>query len=260
MELYVKTAAALYDLYSLGLTGDTRFYVEEARKSGGPVLELACGTGRVTVPVAQAGIDIVGVDLSEDMLSIAREKIATLDEDARKRIKLVYGDMRSFYVDGRFTLAMIPYRSFCHLLTPEDQRRALERIHGFLEDEGRLIINIFDPRLDWILRDSEFPESPMRKHNEFIHPETGNRIVIWVSRRHTLERQFIDEDRVFEEVDGEGSVVSKSYAKLTLRWTYRYEMQHLLELCGYRVEALYGDFNRGPFRYGAEQVWVARKS
>ena len=97
----------------------------------------------------------------------------------------------------------------------------------------------------------------MRKHNEFIRPETGNRVVVWSTRRNDPESQTINEDRVFEELDGEGRVISRNYTQLTLRYTHRYEMEHLLELCGLKVEALYGDFKRGPFRYGGEQIWVA---
>ncbi|MCH9038335.1 MAG: class I SAM-dependent methyltransferase, partial [Chloroflexi bacterium] len=114
MVQYARIDSALYDHYTLGLAGDTRFYVEEARKSTGRVLELACGTGRITIPLAQAGINVVGVDLSPSMLAIARKKVAELSEEDAKRVSLVEGDMRSFYVDTpggeRFGLAMIPFR------------------------------------------------------------------------------------------------------------------------------------------------------
>ena len=264
MVQYARIDSALYDHYTLGLVGDTRFYVEEARKSTGRVLELACGTGRITIPLARAGVDVVGVDLSPSMLAIARKKVAELSEEDAKRVSLVEGDMRSFYVDTpggeRFGLAMIPFRSFCHILTPEDQARVLDRIRDNLIDDGRLIINIFDPRLDWILEDSSFPESPLRKHHEFNHPDTGNRVVIWDTRSYDLEKQLIDEDRIFEEIDNDGVVVRRSYAKWSLRWTYRHEMEYLLRLSGFEIEALYGDFSRGPFRYGGEQIWLARKA
>ena len=263
MEQYARIDSAFYDHYTFGLPGDTRFYVAEAQRSAGRVLELACGTGRITIPLAQAGVDVVGVDLSHSMLAIAEEKIAGLSEDVRRRIRLIEGDMRSFYVDTpggeKFGLAMIPHRSFCHILTPEDQARVLERIRDHLVDGGRLIFNIFDPRLDWLLEDSSFPESPLRKHLEFNHPETGNRVVIWDTRKYDLQAQVIDEDRIFEEIDGDGVVVQRSYAKWSLRWTYRHEMEYLLRLSGFEIEALYGDFSGGPFRYGGEQVWLARK-
>jgi hypothetical protein len=70
---------------------------------------------------------------------------------------------------------------------------------------------------------------------------------------------MIEQDWVFEELNRDGKVVSKTYIPLTLRYVFRYEMQYLLELCGYEIEALYGDFRRGPFRYGGEQIWIARR-
>lgn len=264
MAQYASIDSALYDHYTFGLNGDVAFYIEEAKKSQGRVLELACGTGRVTIPLALAGLEVVGVDLSEHMLDIAKEKLSELAENDRNRVQLIQGDMRSFYVDDtdgqKFGVAMIPYRSFCHILTPEDQARVLERMRDNLVDGGSLMINIFDPKLEWILEDASYPESPLRKHHEFNHPETGNRVVIWDTRKYDLETQVIDEDRIFEEIDSDGVVIQRSYAKWSLRWTYRHEMEYLLRLSGFEIEALYGDFNRGPFRYGGEQIWLAKKA
>ncbi len=258
-SLYSDRFALYYDQYSFGLDGDVQFYVEEAAKAGSPVMELACGTGRVLIQVAQSGVEIVGVDRSEDMIAAAREKLASLDSDAGGRVDLVHGDMRSFYVDRKFKLIMIPYRSFCHLLTVADQRRSLERIHAHLEKDGMLILNLFDPRLDLLTDDQNQMETPLRKHLEFDDERSGNRVVVWATRTYDLQRQVLTEDRVFEELDGSGKMVSRSYSDLVLRYTFRYEMEHLLALSGFQIEALYGDFQRRPFRYGGEQVWVARR-
>ena len=260
MQEYQGPGAAFYDCFELGQPGDVRFYVEEAQRAGSPVLELGCGTGRSLIPVAQAGIDVVGLDRSEAMLSIAKKHISGLGAETRKRIRLEHGDMRSFSLEQRFNLIMVPNRSFLHLLTPEDQRQALSRIHDHLTDGGRLVFNIFDPRLEWIVEDYKFPESPLRKHAEFVRPDTGNDVIVWATRDYEPAEQTVKEDFIFEEVDGAGKSIARSYSSLTLRYVYRYEMQYLLELCRFKVEALYGNFQRGPFRYGGEQVWIALKS
>ena len=262
MDFY-HTAADLYDstfgqAELEGERGDVAFYVEEARRAGSPVLDLACGTGRVLIPIAHAGVPVVGVDSSRAMLATARKKIARLPEPTRQRIELVEGDMRSFSLGRRFDLAIIPFRSFLHLMTPADQRQALGRIREHLADAGRLVFKIFDPRLEMIASHLGQGGQALEKESEFTHPETGRQVVEWVRRRYDAANQTIDEERILEELEA-GQVVSRTHAPISLRWVYRYEMEHLLELSGFVVEALYGGFDRGPFRHGGEQVWVARR-
>src|SRR5947209_15436608 len=100
---------------------DVGFFVEAARTAGGPVLEIGCGTGRVLIPTARAGLDIVGLDLSPHMLAVCRQRLRGESEGVRERVELVQADMRSFELGRRFTLATIPFRPFQHLLTVEDQ-------------------------------------------------------------------------------------------------------------------------------------------
>jgi SAM-dependent methyltransferase len=258
MSDYEETYAAYYDYRATGLEGDVPFYVEEAQRAGSPVLELGCGTGRILIPVAQAGVEVVGLDLSRPMLTIARKKIAALEAETQRRIEVVEGDMRRFSLGRRFKLAMIPYRAFLHLLTPEDERQALACIREHLTEDGRLVFNIFDPRLDIIAEHSSSFGTALKKVSEFIHPETGHRFVIWDTRQYDVEQQVIKQYFIHEALDADGRAIAKFYTPLTLRYVFRWEMQHLLELCGFQVEALYGDFGRGPFRYGGEQIWVAR--
>ena len=260
VNVYDESDAAYYDYYSPGLEGEVAFYVTEAVGTGGPVLELGCGTGRILVPTAEAGVEVVGLDLSPAMLAIARRKVEHCGDKVRRRIEIVAGDMSDFSLGRRFKLVTIPYRAFLHLLTPEDQRRALGCIREHLVDEGRLIFNIFDPKLEIIAGHSGPLGTALKKQTEFVHPDSGRRVAVWDTRRHDLDQQRIEQDYVFEELDDQGRVLSKWYSRMTLCWIYRYEMQHLLELCGYQVEALYGDFGRGPFRHGGEQMWITRRA
>lgn len=257
--MYEQIHAAFYDLHSTGLDGDVEFYVNHAVDAGSPVLELACGTGRITIPVAEAGIDIVGLDASDEMLRRARDKIAACDAETQSRIRLVPGDMRDFSLDRTFTLVMIPFRSFLHLLTPADQRQALRNIRDHLAPEGRLVFNMFDPSVE-IIAAHTGPNRPGRqKQGEFRHPETGSRVIVWDSRTYMPARQRVNVDYIYEVLDDRGRVVETSYNPISLRYVHRWEMQYLLELCGFTVDALYGDFRGGPFKHGKEQVWIASK-
>ena len=249
--------ATYYDYWATGPGDDVEFYVEEALRAGGPVLEIACGTGRIVIPIAEAGVEILGLDISTTMLSVAREKVAGLDGAVRRRIQLVQGDMACFDLGPRFKLITIPYRSFLAMLTPEAQRSCLACAREHLDADGRLILSFFDPRLDII---ASGIGAPLRvEERMFTDTATGREVVMSTTARYAPEEQRIDVGCHFVESDG-GDVVETSDCPFTLRWIYRWEMQCLLELSGFEVEALHGDFRRGPFRYGGEQIWVARKA
>jgi SAM-dependent methyltransferase len=254
LEQYDRVRAAFYDRHFTGLEGDVEFYLEEALRAKGSVLELGCGTGRMLIPFAQAGIRVTGLDRSAAMLDIARAQLDQLDAPTRHRIRLVEGDMRDFTLGRRFKLVLMPYRTFMHLMTPEDQVYALMCIRNHMAASGRLAFDIFAPELEMASRS---PSPALTYDTEFVHPETGRRVVAWYSRRYNLVDQLLHQEMVLDELGEDGAVVQRTYSPLTLRYTHRYEMHYLLELCGFEVEALFGDFNRNPYA-GGGQVWIAR--
>ena len=249
--------STIYDAYFTGVEGDVDFYVSEAQRSRGQVLELGCGTGRITVPLAEAGFRVTGLDNSTQMLALARERVSALDKAVQRRIHLVQADMRSFQLGRRFGLIVAPYRAFMHLLTPQDQVQALLSIHAHLSRHGRLILNLFDPTEELVWDKS--PATALRYDTEFVHPATGRRVVAWYTRRYDIVQQIIQQQMVFDELDEAGTVVQRSYLPLTLRYSHRYEIHYLLELCEFEVEALYGGFRREEYR-GGEQLWIARSA
>ncbi len=251
--------AQYYDLRSPGLAGDVQFYLEEAQKAGSPVLELGCGTGRMLIPLAEAGVRMVGLDLNPDMLAQAYRKIEKLPQDVRDRIEIIEGDMRTFSLDRKFDMIMIPYRAFLHLMTPEDQKAALLRIHEHLSDGGRLVFNIFDPRMEIIATHSGALGQAVKMLSKFQIPDTDHTMIVWDTRQYHPQEQTIEQYFIIEELDGGGVMVNRHCELLTLRYAFRWEMHYLLELCGFKIDALYGDFQRGLFRYGNEQIWVASK-
>jgi SAM-dependent methyltransferase len=257
---YTGVDADFYDYCFLGLEGDVQFYVEEAKKAGSPVLEIGCGTGRILLPIAQAGVPIVGLDRSGAMLEILRRKLTKLSPDTQSRVELVEADMRDFSLGRQFDLITIPYRAFLHLLTSKAQRQALTCMREHLTDAGRLIFNIFDPSHELIAARLGPLGATLQKDSEFVHPDSGHRVIVWFTGQYDPEQQLLDAYFIFEELDNQGALIAKTYSPLTLRYIYRYEMRYLLELCGYKVEALYGDFHRGRFCYGGEQIWVVRKA
>ncbi len=240
--------------------GDVPFYTELANEAGGPVLELGCGTGRVVWPLAQAGLDVVGLDLHAPMLRVAEAKRADHDEDVGARVRFEQGDMARFALPERFRFVYSACRAFQSLLTPEDQRACLECAHRHLEPGGTLVLTLFDPRLDWCV-DGETEVDSVYSPGTHRHPETGHEVDIEITyRRNDTVRQVLFERWRLTERDAQGRTVRQAEEALEIRWTYRYEMRHLLELCGFRVEAEYSDFQRSPPKYAANQIWVARRA
>jgi hypothetical protein len=166
--------------------------------------------------------------------------------------------MVDFRIDQSFALVLIPYRGFQHVLTPEDQRRSLLCIHRHLREDGRLVIDLFEPRLEYCL--PEAATAPGDREPA-INPVSGNRVDVRVEeRKNDPLAQTLHETWSYRETDKSGHVVHRDSDVLRLRWTYRQEMAYLFELTGYEIDALYGDFKRGPHVYGGEQLWVVRKS
>jgi len=245
-----------YDLRNAGvfgspMDGDVAFYLAQARRSRGPILELGCGTGRIAFPLAAAGFDVTGIDRAPGMLAIARGKLRA---NPLPSLRFVRGNMTRFSLPQRFGLVVIAFRSFQHLLTIREQRACLEQVHRHLLPAGRLIVDLFDPRLEFCAPDA--PAAPMGRPS--IHdPATGHDIAVTVTDRRNDPLAQTFSERWRWTVTRRGRLVRRVDDVLRLRWTYRHEMRHLFELTGYRVVAEYSDFRRSPPRYGAEQVWVA---
>lgn len=238
---------------------DVDFYVKAAAESGGPVLEVGCGTGRVLVPTARAGVEITGVDSSAEMLEICRRRLAEEPATVQSRAQLVEGDMRNFKLPPKFRLATIPFRPFQHLTTVADQLSCLESIRRHLTDDGLLIFDLFNPSLDALANQpigTEHGEEP-----EFSMPD-GRRVI----RRHkTVAKDLFQQVGQYELIyyithpDGREERLCHSFA---LRHLFRFEAEHQLARAGFAVENLYADFDRRA--YGSKDpgdlIFVARKA
>ncbi len=248
--------ASIYDSVYSYVRDDIPFYVKQALDSGGDVLELGCGTGRVTIPIAEAGVDVVGLDFSEAMLDIARSKSSALSSRSGE-LSLRLEDMRDFDLGRQFSLIIIPFRGFLSLLSVEDELSTLDTIKRHLKPGGRLVFNIFVPDVNSLLQ-----EGDVAYHlRDVTDPVTGSTLVLWNQSRYDNFTQIVYARIIIEELDSRSEIVRKIYRDFQLRYVHRWEMQHLLELCGFEVLDLYGDFDCSPFdESSTEMVWVTRPS
>jgi SAM-dependent methyltransferase len=254
-----ELAVATYDLRTASSSiaaADVAFYELCGRRFGDPVLELAVGTGRVAWQLADAGLRVLGIDLSAAMLEQAARQGAGRPAAVRERVTLHQADMAAFALAAAFPLAIIPYSAFQHLLTPERQRAALACIHSHLVPGGHLVVDVFDPLLEHCVPGAA---SPIPDH-EVVEPASGQLI-----RRRTIVRdvdplrQTITETFRLERVGASGEVIAESETSWALRWACRQEMAYLFELSGFEVVEQYSDFDRSPPAYGKRQIWVVRR-
>ncbi|MGB2694851.1 MAG: class I SAM-dependent methyltransferase [Dehalococcoidia bacterium] len=256
---YDETIAARYDAQVPLGAGEVEFYTELAREaaaSGLRTLEVTCGTGRVTIPMARAGIRMVGLDVSPAMLARARANSVGLD------IEWVEGDIRSFDLGEQFGLVTIPVGSFQLLTEVDDQLDSLRCIHRHLAPGGRLAFEVENPNLvgiaDWLTtKRGALVRNPAR---DYQHPDTGLNVRSWDTVQMHTSVQCRVGIRILDELDAGGRVVNRSYGRpMTVRYFHRYEMEHLLARAGFEVEALYGDTLKNEYRGASpDLIWVAR--
>jgi SAM-dependent methyltransferase len=224
--------AELYDPWSRSVREDVDFYVAEARKSGGPVVELGVGTGRIAVPTAQAGVRVIGVDSSAAMLALCARRAR--EAGVAHLVDLREGDLEHPPVEERVLLVTSPFRSFLHLHTGPARRGALAAVRVMLAPGGRFIFDVFAPS----------SEDVEETHGRWLEREPG----IWERAEWNVAERTLD-----LSVKGEVGTTT-----MRLAWLSPDEWRSLLEETGFVVEACYGWFDLRPYSGGEDTVWVAR--
>lgn len=249
--------ADLYDHVPLYATrADIAFFVEAARASGGPVLEVGCGTGRVLIPTARAGVRIVGLDASPSMLAECRRRLEKEPADVRARVELTQGDMRTFSFAEKFALATIPFRPFQHLLTITDQLACLENIRRHLVPGGRLILDLFNPSIDLLANRQLGVEVP--DGDPFTTPDGRKVRRMSQTLKHDRFAQINTIELIYYVTHPDGREERLVHA-FQMRYLWPYEAAHLLVRAGFSVEHLYADYEKRPFgaTYPGELIFEA---
>ena len=237
---------------------DVGFYLDMCRDIDGKILEVGCGTGRILIPAAEAGCEITGLDLSEYMLAKCRDKLQRLDAKIQKRVRLVKGNAVDFSLDDCFSLAIVPFRVFQHLIAVEDQIACLKRINRHLEMDGKLVLDVFQVNLDRISHPD--PVNEVEDTPEFELPD-GRRLrrsnkVVSVERSNQVSN--VELIYYLTGVDGKTTRMVQAFP---FRYFFRYEMEHLLARCGFDLISVYGDFEKSPLEdKSMEMIFTCRKS
>jgi ubiquinone/menaquinone biosynthesis C-methylase UbiE len=256
-ELY----AQLYDLWVVDWPGEVDFYQELIThspliKTRG-VLEIGCGTGRIALRFAQNGINTTGLDISSELLEIARKKSLGMSN-----VQWVKGDMKNFEIGKKFGCVIIPGHSFQFMTTPEDQVNCLEQIKKLLVEDGLLIIHIGNQNINWLAGLLDQKEPVFEKNPVLTIPLTGQKFrysFAWTFEPSTQTASVI---RKLEEL-GINDKVNQTWETepIPLHCIFRFEMEHLLRREGFSTEAVYGDFYKNELGNKSEDmIWIARKN
>ncbi len=253
-----QALAELYDMAYENKRQDVDFFIGYSKRVGGRTLELGCGTGRVLIPTAVAGCEITGLDLSTHMLRICQEKLNKQPREVRERVKLIQGNMTGFDTDETYSLVTVPFRPFQHLIFVEEQKACLECVHRHLVQNGLFILDIFHPHPPRLVYNEKYA-SEIEDLPETELPD-GRKL------RRTNRTTAFHRDLQYNEVeliyyisypDGRTERMVQAFP---FRYFYRYEVEHLLELCGFRTVEIFGSFDRSVFTSDSpEMIFIAGK-
>ena len=243
--------AEWYDIfYSAADPGDVEFYHSLCRASGGPVLEIGVGTGRIALPLARDGMEIVGIDLNEPMLKVAERKaldVAPLSGS----LKLIRADMRKFDLKRQFPVVIIPARTLLLATTEEDQIYTLCYAASHLEPGGTLAFNLFYPDPEMLADDPD-----VEFLLEVVEKADGGRYVLTAKNRFDTTNQLNHGGQIAEEVDASGEVLRREELEVVVRYLYPDQVVSLCERTGLEVIGLWGDFEGAEITEESDEIVV----
>ena len=251
--------AELYDLVpAYAKRADVNFYLQYCVATKGPILELGCGTGRILLPAAEAGCQITGLDTSRHMLAQCQQKLQRRSESVQGRVRLVQGDMTNFDLAESFRLVIVPFRAFLHVIAVDDQLACLRRVNQHLPMGGRLVLDVFQVDFKKISDPRATEES-----EDFAGYELPDgRRLRRTSRIAAFHRadQVNDVEMIYYLTNLDGTT-ERIVQAFPFRYIFRYEMEHLLARCGFRVSSLFGNFDKSPLADNSpEMIFIAEKS
>ncbi len=233
----------IYDeVTSASLGGDVEWYCAKARQEGGPVLELGAGTGRITIPIAEAGIPIHALDADTGMLERMRTKLEDQPARIRELVTAVPGDMRDFHLPTRFAVVIAPFRAFLHNLDESQQRACLDCVRRHLVPGGLFAFNIFHPSLEYMSYHAGPLEGTWRWVATFDRPD-GGFVMRSESNRYDTVRQIVHSNHRYDEYGPDGTLIGSWMQRLKLAYLFPRNVRALLLEAGFNDIRIDGDFH-----------------
>jgi SAM-dependent methyltransferase len=246
----------LYDLVTpASFGGDLEWYCRRANDSGGPVLELGAGTGRIALQLAADGIPVHALESNAAMLDALRRKIDGSPDDVRRRIVPVEADMRSFQLETTFALVIAPFRAILHNLTEDDQLACFKRVHGHLRPGGRFLFNVFHPSLEYMARNAGALTGVWRWAGTYRRPDRSMVVRSEANQYDTVRRRVHSLHR-YEDYGTDGVLRRTVLHRLELAYLYAADIERLLTRAGFASIDIRGGFDGRPFGRDTDELVV----
>jgi SAM-dependent methyltransferase len=246
-----------YDL-AFGIQGksETAWYLNKVKKYGGPVLDLACGTGGMALMFAKAGFDVVGIDQSEGMLEIFKRSIDEQPPEMRNRITVRMQEMTSFNLGRKFS-SIICCDAFFHNLTVDDEMDCLMRVADHLAEGGGFLFNLPNPTCEYILKSKKSGGKIFEERGRYHLPDHEDFLIVEQAQDANPLRQIITTTLRFKILDPGGNQQQLGTSSWESRYLFKYEAIHLLYRCGFEIKSLVGDYQEGPVHKGSQLIFEA---
>ncbi len=247
-----------YDAEYVHMRADIPYYERVARETDGTILELACGTGRLTFPMASAGAEVLGIDIASPMIERAHAKRAELPGDVQRRVAFRVGDMRKIRIGRKFDAVVLAFNTLMHMIEDDDLVAALETAREHLAVDGRFHFDLHTPYPKLPDRDPDARYDPQ----QMIDPRTGDRYVVSENHDYDARRQLNTMSFFYRRADANGEPHGpEERADLTLRVLFPRELDYFLRQTGFEVVGDFDDFERSvPFSgRGGRRVVIAKK-
>lgn len=246
---------------TLGISGpaEVDWYLRKARSSGGPVLDLGCGTGRLALRLARQGFQVTGIDQSTGMLNLFREKLKYEPPEVRRRVRIERQTMSDFGLYRGFG-TIICCDAFLHNLTVKEQVNCLELVGQHLNPNGRFLFNIPNPNCEFILKCIDSAAKEFEERGCYPLEDGSGSVLVEQAQSIDVLDQRIETSLRFTTYDAEGNEVETVESAWTTRYLFRYEAVHLLYRCGFSIKDLVGDYMDGPVTEDSQLIFETVRS
>lgn len=244
-----ETLARYYDQIHASLTVDLPFILKMAEEQGGPLLELGSGTGRLLIPLAEAGFQITGIDNSPEMLEIARRRLAKMPASVQQSVTLLEEDILSVSrdaIDQRFALTLLSYNTLLHFNDLEIGR-LLRGLAGLMQPGGRMLIDIANP---FLVAGATYTQVPLFEAS-FIDEMNNERVEQWSVSSLDENTQTLTVTWTFQAADGD---TKTQVVEIAYHYHYPHQVDLLLQQAGFKLETIWGDYEEAPFDENSERL------